>query len=182
MPGIRLNANAVSFTGALLCGVAGLLAATGKPLALVGCVFGLGVAFDHLDGRVARMEGASTRRMNGGLVDSLADHFGESALFVGLILRNHEPDMLRLLAIGAILGLLTSYIKAVAFEHRLGISWPEVKVFGRGIRATLLGVTLITAGVTSESQILFWGLFVLVAFNAFTCVWRAVRSMLAARP
>jgi phosphatidylglycerophosphate synthase len=178
---IRLNANAVSCAGAFLCGVAGVLAATWKPLPLVGCVFGVGVALDMLDGRMARLEGTSARRMNGGLIDSLADHIGESALFVGLILRSHEPDLLRLLAISAILGLLTSYVKAAAFEHHLEITWPEVKVFGRAIRATLLGLTLITTGIIAESKALFWGLSLLVGFNVFTFVWRVARSILAAR-
>jgi CDP-diacylglycerol--glycerol-3-phosphate 3-phosphatidyltransferase len=116
--------------------------------ALGGFVAGVGVALDALDGPLARYQG--TASMRGAFIDTMADRFGEVALWTGLTfsLRADETGLM-LCILGLAFSLLTPYIRSQAeswgAEGRGG--W-----MGRAERMILLLVGLMCAG---------WGLNVL---------------------
>jgi phosphatidylglycerophosphate synthase len=107
----RVSANMVTAVSLLLCGLAGVAAATGH---LTGAVwmFALAGILDALDGRLARLNGQQTTA--GALFDSVSDRWGELFAFTGYIwfLRD-TPWMLA--AVGAIgASQMVSYTRARA--------------------------------------------------------------------
>ena len=116
--------------------------------ALGGFVAGVGVALDALDGPLARYQGTASIR--GAFIDTMADRFGEVALWTGLTfsLRADETGLM-LCILGLAFSLLTPYVRSKAeswgAEGRGG--W-----MGRAERMILLLVGLMSTG---------WGLKVL---------------------
>src|SRR5581483_8592752 len=80
---IRLNItpNELTLGSWLIITFAGCIVATGNSL-LGGVVLLIGAALDGLDGELARALGAETR--GGAFLDSIADHYGDFAVYLGL--------------------------------------------------------------------------------------------------
>jgi CDP-diacylglycerol--glycerol-3-phosphate 3-phosphatidyltransferase len=136
---IGLTPNVLTYVGLVLNGVTGFVLSQGIFTwgALFVVVAGL---FDLLDGSLARSSGQASRF--GALLDSTLDRWGESLLFLGLLIyywRLPADQTIEVLLIyAAIVGsLLVSYVRARA--EGLGIDC-EVGLFTRGRRLVLLAV------------------------------------------
>jgi len=175
-----IHPNAVSFLGAGLCITAGVLVGIGMPLAIGAGIYLLGSLMDLLDGAVAK---AGLRKFDtrlGGLVDALSDKVGEGSLLLGLVFRIQNIGTVRMIAAATLLGLLSSYSKSASLEYGIDIRWPEVKVFGRGLRVAIVsGGLLVTAFVAhSAEEGVYTTMLVLTAFNLATFLARMTRIAL----
>ena len=143
----RLTPTMITILGLLVTLVGAAYIAVDR-YALGGFVAGVGVALDALDGPLARYQGTASIR--GAFIDTMADRFGEVALWTGLTfsLRADETGLM-LCILGLAFSLLTPYVRSKAeswgAEGRGG--W-----MGRAERMILLLVGLMSTG---------WGLKVL---------------------
>ena len=143
----RLTPTMITILGLLVTLVGAAYIAVDR-YALGGFVAGVGVALDALDGPLARYQGTASIR--GAFIDTMADRFGEVALWTGLTfsLRADETGLM-LCILGLAFSLLTPYVRSKAeswgAEGRGG--W-----MGRAERMILLLVGLMCTG---------WGLKVL---------------------
>jgi phosphatidylglycerophosphate synthase len=139
----------ISATGLWLCLVGAYVAAMHWSLGWAIVWFACGSSLDAIDGLVAR-------RMNqasnwGAYFDALCDKQGEAAILVGLAFRVGDPWAIRWLMLAAVLGLMASYSKAVAVEKKTVTNWPEVRIFGRGLRVTAILAMMIMLIWRNES-------------------------------
>lgn len=135
-----------------------------------GLIAGIGVALDALDGPLARYQG--TASIKGAFIDTMADRFGEVALWTGLTfsLRADETGLM-LCILGLAFSLLTPYVRSKAeswgAEGRGG--W-----MGRGERMILLLVGLMLAG--AGVNVLHGMLWVFVVLSGLTVAQRSRRT------
>jgi phosphatidylglycerophosphate synthase len=155
---------AVTIAGAVLIAVQRYT--LGAIVTAVGCIL------DTLDGPLARHQGKASIR--GAFVDTMADRFGEIAIWSGLAfsLRDEEPAlMLCLFALA--FSLLTPYVRAKAeswgAEGRGG--W-----MGRAERMILILVGVFATGVGGGLRVLYPVLWVFVVLAGFTVFQRIRRT------
>jgi phosphatidylglycerophosphate synthase len=173
---VRLHPTLVSVTGAVLCIAAGVALAAGAPSAFAAVLFPVGSLCDFFDGRLARSSPYRGSLRMGAFADSICDKLGEAGLFLGLVVSLPAGTPRILVISGFTLGALTSYTKAVAGEHQLGMTWPEARLFGRAGRAILLSATLIAAATVSDRYWVFIiGFGALAVFNGASFFWRIGR-------
>lgn len=165
----RLTPTIVTIFG-LLVTLAGAALIAVDRYALGGFVAGVGVALDALDGPLARYQGTASIR--GAFTDTMADRFGEVALWTGLTfsLRADETGlMLCILALA--FSLLTPYVRSKAeswgAEGRGG--W-----MGRAERMILMLVGLMLAG--AGLSVLHAMLWIFVVLSGLTVAQRSRRT------
>ena len=148
----------ITFVGAFL--VANQAYVTGALVALVGS------ALDGLDGSVARAKGSASA--SGGLLDSVADRLGETAMWAGVafsVADTPRLTMLCVLSLGA--ALLVSYVRAKA------------ETMGADGRGGLMGraerVILLTIGLLFGS-LLEWVLWIMAVLTWVTVLQRFMRA------
>lgn len=167
-------ATAITCLGALLCVGSGVTAALGGSLWAVLVLFVGGSVCDALDGRIARI--TTSTSYFGAWLDMVCDKVGEAALIIGLSWRTGDLATNRLLALAAVLGLLTSYSKATAVETRALLNWSEVKIIGRTLRVIVLALVVVCLMVTGEAVVPFRLAVALMALlNAALFGWRCAR-------
>ena len=138
----RVTPNQVTLTGLLLAVIAGMQLAIGDLglAALLLCFSGL---LDALDGELARRtQGASPM---GAFLDSIADHYGDFAIYLGLaVFALHSDDgALALLTVVAMFGsLIGSQIRSRA--GMMGLDTKDVGIFTRAERIAVLVLGLAT--------------------------------------
>ncbi len=143
----RMTPTAITMVGLLVTLIGAAFIAVDR-YALGAFIAGVGAVLDALDGPLARYQGTASIR--GAFIDTMADRFGEVAVWAGLTfsLRTDETGLM-LCVIGLAFSLLTPYVRSKAeswgAEGRGG--W-----MGRAERMILLLAGLILAG---------WGLKVL---------------------
>jgi CDP-diacylglycerol--glycerol-3-phosphate 3-phosphatidyltransferase len=142
----------------------------GGRYALGGWVAGFGVALDALDGPLARYQ--QTASIRGAFVDTMADRFGEVALWAGVAFSLREDETALMLCLpGLAFSLLTPYVRSKAeswgAEGRGG--W-----MGRAERMILLLIGLIIVG--SGVDILLPLLWVFVVLTGLTVGQRIRRT------
>jgi len=133
-------------------------------------VAGIGAVLDALDGPLARFQGTASIR--GAFIDTMADRFGEVAVWTGLVFSRREDEIALMLAVFALaFSLLTPYVRAKAeswgAEGRGG--W-----MGRAERMILafVGIGLEGLGVAALIPMLW----VFVVLSAFTVGQRVRRT------
>jgi phosphatidylglycerophosphate synthase len=175
----RVSPNMLSLLGLGLCSTAGLLVATGTSLELSSVIFLVGSLMDLFDGPVAEVFRKTHNGKLGSFIDALSDKVGEVFLLAGLMFRVENLVTVRLIGVAALLGLLSSYSKSASKEYQIDIRWPEIKVFGRGLRVAILVIGLLTTGlfVHSLEQGVHTTIMVLTAFNSATFIARVVRVL-----
>lgn len=168
--GISLIPSLVSISGALICIFAGLMASRGESLTLAAIIYVAGSAFDQIDGRLDRRLNRGIQDRFNEFVDSMSDKIGEIGFLVGLMLRVTSPDIIREIGITALLGLLTSHVKAVSMEYGIDADWSDVTVFGRGLRVIIVSLGLIITVILGldSNQGIFLVTLVLGCFNLLT--------------
>jgi CDP-diacylglycerol--glycerol-3-phosphate 3-phosphatidyltransferase len=140
----RIPADAVTLTqlaASLICGVAyayGWMFTAGWLLFATGTL-------DVIDGEMARRQGCAGPR--GAFIDSVVDRYGESAVFVGLVVFYRDAWMLWAV-LGAWAGaFLVSYARARA--ESLGIECPE-GMLQRPERFVILGGSSMASAVAAQ--------------------------------
>ncbi|MCP4306897.1 MAG: CDP-alcohol phosphatidyltransferase family protein [bacterium] len=165
----RLTPTMITILGLLVTLVGAAYIAVDR-YALGGFVAGVGVALDALDGPLARYQGTASIR--GAFIDTMADRFGEVALWTGLTfsLRADETGLM-LCILGLAFSLLTPYVRSKAeswgAEGRGG--W-----MGRAERMILLLVGLMCAGW--RLNVLHPMLWTFVVLSGLTVAQRSRRT------
>lgn len=149
--------NLLTITSLLIVACAGLILATGN-LPLGGTVFLLGGALDGIDGELARMTHHESRL--GAFLDSICDHYGDFALYAGLLwfALEREKTMLVFLIFLALFGsMLGSQIRSRA--GMLGVQTKDVGM------ATRLERTIILSGGLFTGQLEIAGILLALVNN-----------------
>jgi phosphatidylglycerophosphate synthase len=131
----RLNPNALTVIGALICLVAAAAFSAGW-LVTGGVLMLVGGTFDLLDGVVARSHGIATRF--GAFLDSTLDRVVDMALLLGIAMHylfEEEPGQVLLAGYVLATGVLVSYTQARA---ELVVPSFRVGLFERGERILVL--------------------------------------------
>ncbi len=105
----RVSANAITWASLLLCAGAGVAAATGS-LATACWLYVLAGVLDLLDGRLARASG--TQSPAGALFDSVADRWGELAVFAGFAWYLRATPWLLAVMLAVAGSMMVSYTRA----------------------------------------------------------------------
>ncbi len=179
---LGVTPNALTAAGLFLAVVAGLCIALDR-LLLSAAALALSGLFDALDGELARRCGQNSRL--GPFIDSLADHYGDFALYLGLAWRalaGHDPaghdlaanDQLAVLLVFAAMfgSLVGSHARSRA--GMIGIDLKNVGFFTRMERTLVLLLGLLTGWVTPA-------LFVLAIGNNVSALHRVVETIKAGR-
>ena len=169
---LGLTPNAVTVLGFFLTvAVAGVLA-TGR-LFLAGILLSVTLAFDAVDGTLARMLGQTSRF--GAFLDSTLDRWAEVVMFVAIswIYVQADDDLGMMLSIVALsMSLLVSYTRARA--EGVGLQCKE-GIFTRFERLVILIAGLLLGQLT-------WALAIIAVLAGITAVqrilvtWRASQS------
>lgn len=165
----RITPTMITILG-LLVTVAGAVLIAVDRYALGAFIAGVGAALDALDGPLARHLGTASVR--GAFIDTMADRFGEVALWAGLTfsLRSDETGLM-LCVVALAFSLLTPYVRSKAeswgAEGRGG--W-----MGRGERMILMLLGLILAG--SGLRVLYPMLWAFVVLSGLTVAQRIRRT------
>ena len=166
---IRLSPTSVTILG-LVVTIAGSVLIANREYTWGAIVAGFGGFLDALDGPLARLKGVASNR--GAFIDTMADRFGEIAIFTALAFaRRTDPTALMLCLLGLAFSLLTPYVRAKAeswgAEGRGG--W-----MGRAERMLLilLGVGLEGVGLPT----LLATLWILVVLSGLTVGQRIRRT------
>ena len=160
---LGLTPNAVTVLGFLLSAIVALVLATGR-LQLTGVLLIVALAFDAVDGTMARTQGTATRF--GAFLDSTLDRWTEMFLYGALIWHYQRigQDSYVLLAVAAMAtSFMVSYTRARA--EGVGIRCKEgiftrfermvVLIIGLlfGLTPWALGIIAVLAGVTAVQRI-----------------------------
>jgi CDP-diacylglycerol--glycerol-3-phosphate 3-phosphatidyltransferase len=161
---MRVTPNMLSVFGALLQGLAGLIAASGQ-LTLAGLALFAFAPIDGLDGALARRLGVRSRF--GAFLDSTLDRYADAAILFGLLIYTTDQQLIleqRLVFVTLVGALLISYTRARA--EALGIEC-KIGLLSRVERYFILSATLILQQVTL-------GLIVLAVLTHVTVIQRVL--------
>src|SRR5207245_3438867 len=160
--------NSVTAVGFLLTLVASLLYSIG--LGTVWLVFGavlallVGAYLDGVDGAMARRYDQISKM--GGILDSVLDRVGETALYAGLAIGSLVPGWLSLWALSA--SLMVSYVRA-----RVDVEGVKLKGVGLAERLERLLILLFDTILTAFSSFsLEFGVSFIVLLSTLTVVER----------
>lgn len=153
-----------------------IMIATGFVLAqgwffIGGCVLFLGGVLDSLDGELARALNCETKF--GAFLDSIADHFGDFAVYLGLLwwYTNHYSQLEIFLIFIALFGsLFGSQIRSRA--GMIGIDTKTIGLFTRFERILVMSISLLA----NEVVIALW---VLAIMNNFSALQRMIFTVRA---
>ncbi len=169
---LGVTPNAVSIAGLLAHIAAGLLFALNlAPWGLAGLL--VGQVLDTLDGELARQCCQDLRF--GGFLDSVCDHLGDLAVYLGLLwrilgLNNHTAIILVFVAMfGSVFG---SHVRSRA--GMAGIDTKRVGIFTRFERTLVLAIGILLNQLTIA-------LWVLAVFNNFSALQRILHAARVAR-
>ena len=164
--------NAITAVGFLLTLVASTFYAAGLGSLglLTGAVLTLlvGAYFDAVDGAMARRFHQISKI--GGILDSVLDRVGETALYAGLAIGNLVPGWLSLWALSA--SLMVSYVRARVDVE--GVKLKGVGLAERPERLLILIVATILAAFNSMS--LAFGIVLVAILSTVTVVERLFRT------
>src|SRR6266581_373106 len=164
--------NSVTGIGFLLTLVASLLYSTGLGTAWIVSVTVLallvGSYFDAVDGAIARRYHKISKM--GGILDSVLDRVGETALYTGLAIGGLVPGWLSLWALSA--SLMVSYVRARGDVE--GVKLKGVGLAERPERLLILLISTILAAFSSFS--LEFGVSFIALLSTVTIVERLYRT------
>ena len=149
---IKITPNQLTLAGLVLAVIAGMLIGIGL-LPLAGLILLLSGILDALDGELARQSNAETPF--GGFLDSIADHYGDFALYLGIAWQTvHSGDQAAaLLTLVAMFGsLVGSQIRSRA--GMLGLETKDVGFFTRAERIIVVVLGLLTEFLTPAVALL----------------------------
>lgn len=168
-----LTPTMITLLGFVISIVGAVFIATGR-LALGAGIVGFGALLDVLDGVLARLTGAETRR--GALLDSFTDRLGEVAMWTGLSYHLGtipDPTLVTVSIIAVCGSLLVPFLRAKAesdgLEGRGGLLGraERLLIFGFGVGLSGLGLPTLHGAV----WILAVGTWLTVGLR-FRTIWR----------
>jgi len=151
----RIAPNQLTLAGLSLCAMSGLLLAMERPLP-AGVLLLLAGLFDTLDGALARQIARASPF--GGFVDSISDHYGDFAIYLGLVWYGVQvaDNAVVLLSVVAMFGsLVGSQIRSRG--AMLGFDTKDVGLFTRAERVIVLTIGLCTGWTTVALAVLALG-------------------------
>jgi CDP-diacylglycerol--glycerol-3-phosphate 3-phosphatidyltransferase len=168
---LGLTPNGVTVIGFFLTVGVAVVLATGR-VQLAGFLLIVTLAFDAVDGALARLMGLTSRF--GAFLDSTLDRWAEIALFLALAWRLLQTgDDLGVMLAGAAMAssLMVSYTRARA--EGVGLQCKE------GLLTRFERVVLLIAGLIFNRPV--WALTIIAVFAAFTAVQRIFVTRRAAQ-
>ncbi len=169
---MHVTPNALTLAGLGAHILAGALLALGHMWAGVAALL-LGQIFDTLDGELARQQGGSAPF--GAFLDSICDHCGDFAVYLGLTLHLMQTDA-RLDVVLIVVALFGSVFGSQVRSRAgmLGINTKEIGVFTRFERTVVLVAGILTNQLTVA-------LGVLGVFNNLSALQRILYTVREAR-
>jgi phosphatidylglycerophosphate synthase len=167
---LGITANMLTVTSFIIIMAAGGLLAIDKAI-LGACVLMFGAFLDGIDGALANVD--STKSSFGAFLDSICDHCGDFAIYLGLLLsyiQNHASLEIILLFVAMFASVFGSQIRSRA--GMLGIDTQTVGLFTRFERIFLLFICILIGKVI----IALWGLAIFNSFSALQRVIYAIRA------
>lgn len=167
-----ITANVLTVASLVIITIAGVLLAWGKPI-LGACVLMFGAFLDGIDGALAQVGG--TKSSLGGFLDSICDHCGDFAIYLGLLvfyLQVHATMEIFLLFVAMFASVFGSQVRSRA--GMLTIDTKTVGIFTRFERIFLLFICLLIDKV----WIALWGLAI---FNSLSALQRVIYTLRAYR-
>jgi CDP-diacylglycerol---glycerol-3-phosphate 3-phosphatidyltransferase len=171
LSGIGLTPNAVTVMGLVLTVGVAIILASGQ-LVLAGLLLIATLAFDAVDGTLARLTGQSTRF--GAFLDSTLDRWAEIALYGAMVwyYLHVGNDLGVMLAVAALsTSLMVSYTRARA--EGIGVTCKE------GILTRFERMLILIIGLIFGLDV--WALGIIAILAAFTAVQRILVTYQAAR-
>lgn len=151
----HVSPNQLTLAGLVLCALSGLLIGTGR-LAAAGIVLLMAGMLDALDGELARQMAKATPF--GAFVDSIADHYGDFAVYIALVWHGLQAadSALVLLTVCAMFGsIIGSQIRSRA--GMLGLDTKDIGLFTRAERVIVLTIGLCSAQMVLALAVLAVG-------------------------
>ena len=166
----RLGIKANMLTVASLCTaiLAGVSIAFGQTI-LGAWIILLAGFFDSLDGELSRVTG--TNSPFGGFLDSICDHCGDFAVYLGLLLlalQNNTVNQIVLIFIAAFASVFGSHVRSRA--GMVGIDIKTIGIFTRAERNLVLIIGILIGQMTIA-------LWVLAIFNSFSALQRIIHTI-----
>jgi phosphatidylglycerophosphate synthase len=150
--------------------LAGILLAFDKPI-LGACILMFGAFLDGIDGALAKL--SRGKSPFGSFLDSICDHCGDFAVYLGLLIPYIKSNALVeivLIFIAMFASVFGSHVRSRA--GMVSIDTKTVGVFTRFERIFLLFICLLIGKVT----IALWGLAI---FNSFSALQRVIYTIQA---
>jgi phosphatidylglycerophosphate synthase len=160
---LGISPNQATLAGLALAWLCGALIAIGLPQLAGAAILASGL-LDALDGEIARAGGRETAL--GAFLDSIADHYGDVAIYLGLAwvgLADGEPFLVFFVLLAMFGSIAGSHIRSRA--GMLGIETKDVGLFTRAERILVLAFGLLTGYLVPA-------LVVLAAGNNLTALQR----------
>ena len=160
---IGLGPNQVTLAGLALAWLSAVLIVAGWPMLAGAAILASGF-LDALDGELARASGRETAL--GAFLDSIADHYGDVAIYLGLAwvgIADGEPFLVFFVLLAMFGSIAGSHIRSRA--GMLGIETKDVGLFTRAERILVLAFGLLTGYLVPA-------LVVLAAGNNLTALHR----------
>jgi len=148
----HVSANHLTIAGLVLAFAAGIYIASGA-LAIAAVLLAASGVLDALDGELARASGSAGPL--GGFVDSIADHYGDFAVYLGILgyAQHSGTETLDALVLVAMFGsLVGSHIRSRA--GMLGLDTKDIGLFTRAERILVLVIGLASAMLVPAMAVL----------------------------
>ncbi|HLO18381.1 MAG TPA: CDP-alcohol phosphatidyltransferase family protein [Anaerolineales bacterium] len=169
---IGITANMLTIASLCVVIIAAILFAFGK-IVLGAWILLLGGFLDGIDGELARVSGIKSPF--GGFLDSICDHCGDFAIYLGLLLlslQNNSIIDVILIFVASFASVFGSHVRSRA--GMVGIDTKTIGIFTRAERNLVLIVGILICRTTLA-------LWVLAIFNSFSALQRVVYTIYASR-
>src|SRR6266545_6233803 len=167
---LGITANMLTIASLLIVVMAGILLAFDKMI-WGAWILMLGAFLDGIDGELARVSIAKSSF--GGFLDSICDHCGDFAIYLGLLIpaiRSHALVEILLIFVAMFASVFGSHVRSRA--GMVAIDTKTVGIFTRFERIFLLFICILLGKVT----IALWGLAIFNSFSALQRVIYAIRA------
>jgi phosphatidylinositol phosphate synthase len=165
---LGITANMLTLASLLIAMIAGILFAYSKTIS--GALILLFAGFlDGIDGELARITAAKSPF--GAFLDSICDHCGDFAVYLGLLLPSLKRDAFLeviLLFIAGFASVLGSHVRSRA--GMVGIDTKTIGIFTRCERIFILVIAILIGKETI-------GLWALAIFNSFSALQRLIYTI-----
>lgn len=165
---LGITANMLTITGLCVVIVAGILFAFGQTI-LGAWILLLGGLLDSLDGELSRLRDSVTPF--GGFLDSICDHCGDFAMYLGLLLlylRSHAVVEITLIFIALFASVFGSHVRSRA--GMAGIDAKTIGIFTRAERTLVLVIGILIGKISLA-------LWILAVFNSLSALQRVIYTL-----
>ena len=167
---LGITANMLTIASLLVAILAGVLFASGKTI-LGAWVLLLAGFLDGIDGELARLTGIQTRF--GGFLDSICDHAGDFAIYMGLLFAYLKSDAIIeviLIFVALFASVFGSHVRSRA--GMVGIDTKTIGLFTRCERIFILVIGILIGKV----MIALWALAIFSSLSALQRVIYTIRA------